>query len=101
MLHLALTSSIGNFTVIKRKGSARSSMLLDSGSAPLAGVDFARTLREGFSLAADLLDGMWKVCYRARSEAKWRNRILANETGLGRGINHTKDWRAELLRGYP
>lgn len=58
MLHSAFTSSIGNLTVIRRKGSARSSMVLDSGNASRVGPAFLRTLRGDISLGADLFEGI-------------------------------------------
>lgn len=52
-----------------------SSMLVDSGRAPLAGLDFVRTLRGGTSSVADLFRGISKTV--SALEAKW------NEEGFG------------------
>lgn len=53
-----------------------SSMLVDSGRAPLAGLDFVRTLRGGTSSVADLFRGISKTV--SELEAKWNE-----EEGFG------------------
>jgi hypothetical protein len=75
---------MGNFTVIRRKGSARSSMVVDSDRALLVElVFFVRTLREDASFVADLFEGMsetvfrWNVWRGKKKNASGRGRLLA------------------------
>lgn len=103
-LHSAVTSSIGNLTFIKRNGSARSSMLLESGRASLAGLNFVRTLRGGISFVAGLFGDMQKTV--SKREGKWKEKkeFLAVEAGCSQDIT-CKWWsRASTfraLRGCP
>lgn len=66
-------SSMGNFTVIRRKGSARCSMVFDSGKASLAGLVFlVRTLREDASFLAGLFAGMSKTTSASKMRGEKR-----------------------------
>jgi hypothetical protein len=56
--HAPFGAHIVNREFHRHQTKARSSTLMDSGSASRAVPTFLRTLREGSSLAADLLEGM-------------------------------------------
>jgi hypothetical protein len=88
-IHAPLTSSVGSFTVIKRKGSARSSMVADSGRASLADLGFVRTLREGASLMADLFEGIPKTV--SERKTKWeKGGMLAGKAGCSPEIGRRR-----------
>ena len=60
-------SLIGNFTIIRRKGLARSLMLVDLDKALLIEfVFFVQTLQEDASSIADLFNGMLEIVFRRK-----------------------------------